>query len=398
MRVAVLAALGAVWLAGASPSADAQTRVKIGVLNDQSGAYSDASGPGGVVAAQLAVDEFRAAHPAIQVELVSADHQNKPDIASVIARRWFDVEHVDAIADLQNSAIAVAVQNIANQLKKVSIVTGAVTPELTGKSCSPTGVVWSMDAYSLAIGPVRALSEQRKWFFITVDLAGGMLLEGEGVTAVNAAGGQVVGRARHPLGTSDMSSYLLQAQAAGANVISLANAGTDTINSIKGASEFRMREHGVSVAPMLFFEPEMRAVGLPLAQGMVIGTGFYWDLNDRSRAFAKAFSERFKQMPTQYQASVYAGVRHYLAAVAAAGSTDSAAVMAKMRELPADYFSDHPARIRPDGRVVYDVNVMQVKTPAESKGEWDLLRLVQTIPAEAAFRPLEQSECPLVRR
>ncbi len=215
---------------------------------------------------------------------------------------------------------------------------------------------------------------------------------------MTAAGGQVVGRARHPLGTSDMSSYLLQAQAAGANVVALANAGTDTINVIKGANEFGLRGQGIAIAPLLMFEPEMKAVGLPLAQGMIIGTGFYWDLNDRSRAFAKAFSDRFRRMPTQYQASVYAGVRHYLKAVAAAGTTDSAAVVAKMRELPAEYFSDHLARIRPDGRVIYDVNVMQVKAPGDSKGEWDLLSLVQTIPADAAFRPIEQSECPLMKK
>ena len=397
MRVTLLAAAAAGWLACTIFGAEAQSHIKIGILNDQSGPYSDVSGRGAVVAAQLAIGEFQKSHPRIDVQLVIADHQNKPDIAAGIARQWLDVDGVDAIADLQNSSIAAAVQNIAHDRKKVSLVTGAVTPSLTGESCSPTGVVWSMDAYSLALGPVQALSDKKKWFFITVDLAGGLLFESEGVAAVSAAGGQFVGSARHPLGTPDMSAYLLQAQASGANVLALANAGADTINAIKGANEFGMRNHGIAIAPLLMFEPDIKAVGLEIAQGMVIGTGFYWDLNDDTRAFSKSFMERFKRVPTQYQASVYAAVRHYLEAVAAVGSTDSAAVTAKMRELPAYYFSDHPAHIRPDGRVTYDVNVMQVKTPSESKGEWDLLRLVKTIPAEAAFRPLDQSTCPLLK-
>lgn len=398
MRFMMLPALALVWLGCHPPAAEAQVHVKIGVLNDQSGVYSDSSGLGSVVAAQLAAEEFQAAHPSIPVEIVSADHANKPDVASAIARRWLETEGVDAVADIQNSAIALAVQNIANQDHKVSLATGAVTPELSGKSCSPTGVHWSMDAYSLVTGPVRALADKKRWFFITVDLAGGQLFENEGRAAVTAAGGQVVGSARHPLGSSDMSSYLLQARSAGANVIALANAGADTINSIKGASEFGLLDSGVSMAPLLMFEPDIKAVGLPIAKGMVIGTGFYWDLNDATRAFAKRFSDRFRRMPTQYQASVYAVVRHYLGAVAAAGTVESGKVMETMRATPAYYFSDHAAHIRPDGRTIYDVHVMQVKAPGESKGEWDLLRLVQTIPGESAFRPADQSACPLVKK
>ncbi len=375
-----------------------QSRVKIGVLNDQSGPYSDTSGPGSVVAAQMAVDEFRASHPGMQIELASADHQNKPDVGTGIARQWYDKDGVDAIVDIQNSAVALAVQHVAAQMGKVSIVTGAVTPELSGKGCSPTGVFWAMDAYSLAAGPVQALSDKKKWFFITVDLAGGLLFEREGEKAVNAAGGTVIGRARHPLGSPDMSAYLLQAQSAGAEVIALANAGADLINSIKGANEFGLLAHGTSIAPLLMFDTDVKAVGLPLAQGMVIGSGFYWDLNDQTRAFAKRFFERFKRMPTQYQASVYAATGHYLKAVAAAGMTDAAAVLAKFRELPIDYMSEHPGHTRPDGRVTYDVYVMQVKTPAESTGDWDLMRRLRTIPAESAFRPLSESECPLVNK
>lgn len=376
--------------------AGAQERVKIGVLNDQSGAYADASGRGSVVAAQIAVEEFRARHPGIQIELVSADHQNRPDVGSSIARRWMDQEGVDAIIDIQNSAVALAVQHLAGQAKKISIVTGAVTPELSGKGCTPTSVHWAMDAYSLAAGPVQALADKKRWFFITVDLAGGHLFEGEGAKAVATAGGQVVGRARHPLGSPDMSSFLLQAQASGANAIGLANAGTDAINTIKGASEFGLISRGVSMAPLLFFDTDIKALGLQLTQGMVIGTGFYWDLNDATRAFAKTFYDRFRRMPTQYQASVYAATGHYLRSVAAAGTTESAAVMAKMRELPVEYMADNKGRIRPDGRVLYDAHVMQVKKPDESTGEWDLMKRLRTIPAESAFRRLNESECPLV--
>lgn len=398
MRRFVFGLIAAAAIGLGTSQARAQERVKIGVLNDQSGAYADTSGTGSVVAAQIALDEFRASHPDIPVELVSADHQNKPDVGTAIARRWLDTENVDAIVDIQNSAVALAVQHLANQSKKVSIVTGAVTPELSGKSCSPTGVHWAMDAYSLAAGPVQALSDKKKWFFITVDLAGGLLFEGEGAKAVAAAGGQVVGRVRHPLGSPDMSSYLLQAQTSGADVIALANAGSDAINSIKGATEFGLRAAGISVAPLLMFDTDIKAVGLPLAEGMVIGTGFYWDLNERTRAFAKAFSERFRRMPTQYQASVYSAVGHYLKAVADARTKDSAAVVAKMRELPVDYMAEHEGHIRPDGRVTYDVYVMQVKAPADSRGEWDLMRRLRTIPADAAFRPLKDSECPLVNK
>lgn len=377
--------------------AGAQERVKIGILNDQSGTYADTSGLGSVTSAQMAVEEFRASHPNIKVEMVAADHQNKPDIGTSIARRWYDTENVDAIIDIQNSAVALAVQHIARQAKKVSIVTGAVTPELSGKSCSPTGVHWAMDAYSLAAGPVQALSDKKRWFFITVDLAGGHLFEGEGVKAVKAAGGQFVGSVRHPLGTADMSSYLLQAQAARPDVIALANAGSDAINTIKGANEFGLQKAGVAISPLLFFDTDIKAIGLQLTQGMVIGTGFYWDLNDKTRTFAKAFSERFKRMPTQYQASVYAATLHYLKAVAAARSTASETVMAKMREMPIEYMGDQKGQLRPDGRVLYDVYVMQVKTPAESIAEWDLMRAIRTIPADKAFRPLSESECPLAK-
>ena len=374
----------------------AQEAVKIGILNDMSGVYSDQSGKGAVVAAQMAIDEFQKARPQVKVELVTADHQNKPDIATTIARRWFDQEKVDMIADLQNSSISLAVQLLAAQAKKITIVTSSVTPELYTKGCSPTGIHWAMDAYAQAVGPVQALADRKKWFFLTVDLAGGHLFEGEGIAAVKAQGGDVVGRARHPLGTADMSSYLLNAQTLGAQVVGLANAGQDAIASIKGANEFGLIASGILVAPMLFHDSDIKAVGLGQTKGMVIGTNFYWDLNEGTRAFGRAFFERFKRMPTDYQANIYTSVRHYLKAVGAAGTTDPTPVMTKMRELPIELFDGKTASLRPDGRVLYELYVMQVKTPEESKGEWDLMKPLRTIPVEKSFKPMVPGECPLV--
>lgn len=391
------AALLSIGLAVTVP-ASAQQRVKIGILNDMSGLYSDQSGSGSVVAAQMAIDEFKASHPGVPVELVSADHLNKADVATGIARRWFDQEGVDMIADLQNSAISLAVQHLANQAKKISIATSSVTPDLYGRACSPTGIHWAMDPHSLAIGPVQGLADKKKWFFLTVDLGGGHLFEAAGIAAVKAQGGTVVGNGRHPLGTADMSSYLLNAQTLGAEVIGLANAGQDAMNAIKGANEFGLTAAGILVAPMLFHDSDIKAVGLPLTKGMVFGTNYYWDQNDGTRAFGRAFFERFKRMPTDYQANIYASVRHYLKGVAAAKSTDSTAVMAKMRELPIELFGGTTGVLRPDGRVTYDVYVMQVKSPAESKGEWDLLKELRRLPADEAFRPLSASECPLLKK
>ena len=377
--------------------AHAQEHVKIGILSDESGVYAETSGPGGIVAAQIAIDEFQAQHPQTIVELVTADHQNKPDVAIAIAGRWIDTEGVDMIADLQNSSIAVAVQQLAGEKHRITITTAAVTPELYGKSCTPTGLHWAMDAYSLAIGPVRALSDKKKWYFITVDLAGGHLFEDAGVAAVQSVGGSVVGHGRHPLGTMDMSSYLLNAQALGAQAIGLANAGTDAINSIKGANEFGLIASGIAIAPLLFHDSDVRATGLTIMQGMVFGTNYYWDMNDQTRAFAKTFFARFNKIPTDYQANLYASVRHYLRAVAASHTTESGAVMKEMRALPIELFGT-TGTLRPDGRVTYDTYVAQVKKPAESTSVWDTLKIVSTIPADKAFLPLSDSTCPLLKQ
>ncbi|MGI4952050.1 MAG: ABC transporter substrate-binding protein [Janthinobacterium lividum] len=375
----------------------AQERVKIGVLSDQSGVYSDAAGPGSMVAAQIAVEEFQAAHPATKVTLVSADHQNKPDLAIAIAGRWLDTESVDMITDLQNSGVSLAVQKFAGDRNRITITTGSVTPELYNAGCTATGIHWAMDAYALTVGPVQQLRDRKKWFFITVDLAGGHLFEQAGMTAVRAMGGEVVGNVHHPLGTADMSSYLLAAQARGVQALALADAGTDAINAIKGASEFGLLAAGVAVTPLLFHVPDVKATGLQTTQGMIFGSNYYWDENERTRRFAQSFMARFQKMPTDYQANTYAAVRHYLAAVAAVGSTESGAVMTAMRDRPVDLFSDRPGTIRPDGRVTYDTTVVQVKTPAESKGPWDLVKVLRTIPADQAFPPLSESRCPLLK-
>ena len=376
----------------------AQERVKIGILGDQSGVYADAGGPGSVVAAQIAIDEFRASHPGIPVSLVSADHQNKPDVALSIAGRWLDAENVDMIADLQNSSVSLAVQKFAGDRNRITITTSSVTPELYNAGCTATGIHWAMDAYALVAGPVRTLSARKRWFFITVDLAGGHLFEKAGMDAVRAHGDEVVGSARHPLGTADMSSFLLAAQARGAQVIALADAGTDAINAIKGASEFGLMAAGVAVTPLLFHVSDVKATGLQTTQGMVFGTNYYWDENDHTRRFAQAFFARFNGMPTDYQANVYTAVRHYLVAVAAAGTTDGAAVMKAMRDRPIELFSDRTGTLRADGRVVYDTDVVQVKAPNEAKGPWDLVKVIRTIPAEQAFPPLSESRCPLLKR
>ncbi|TDR88068.1 ABC transporter substrate-binding protein [Enterovirga rhinocerotis] len=394
----MLAAALAMGLAATAPDARAQPpAVKIGILNDQTGVYSDHSGLGSVVAAQMAIDEFVKANPGARVELLSADHLNKPDVATSIARKWIDQDGVHLIADLQNSAISLAVQHLGNQTKRITIATSSVTPDLYGKACSPTGIHWAMDPFALAIGPTRALADKKKWFFLTVDLSGGHLFEEQGVAAVKAVGGEVVGRARHPLGSADMSSYLLNAQSLGAQVVGLANAGQDAIKSIKGANEFGLTAGGIKVAPLLFHDSDIKAVGLDQTGGMVIGTNYYWDLDEGSRVFGRAFFERTKKMPTDYQFNIYASVRHYLKGVAAAGTVDADKVMAKMRELPIELFGDKRGALRPDGRVVYDTYVMQVKTPAESKGEWDLLKQIGHLPADKAFRPASETECPAAK-
>jgi branched-chain amino acid transport system substrate-binding protein len=378
----------------------AQTSVKIGVLNDRSGTYSDLAGEGSVVAARMAVEDFKAAEKGIDVTIVSADHQNKPDVASNLARQWYDAEGVDVIADVPTSSTALAVNDITREKNKIFLVSGAAASDLTGKACSPNTVHWTYDTWALAHGTGQAMVETGgdSWFFLTADYAFGHALERDTSEVVEASGGKVLGAVRHPFPGQDFSSFLLQAQASGAKVIGLANAGADTTNAIKQASEFGITQGGQSLAGLLIFLTDVHALGLQTAQGLVLTEAFYWDLNDETRAWSKRFAEAHNgNMPTMVQAGVYSSVLHYLKAVEAAGSKDSAAVMAKMKEMPSEDALFGQGQVRQDGRHVHDMYLFQVKSPDESKGAWDYYKVVATIPAERAFRPLDQGGCPLVK-
>jgi branched-chain amino acid transport system substrate-binding protein len=398
MRLKVLAlATAATLLAGSALAQDIS--IKIGVLNDRSGTYADLSGEGSVVAARMAVEDFDAAGKGIAVEIVSADHQNKPDIASNIARQWIDEEGVDVIADVPTSSAALAVHEIVREKNKIFLVSGAAASDITGEKCSPNTVHWTYDTWALAHGTGSAMVGQGgdSWFFLTADYAFGHALERDTSAVVEAAGGQVVGTVRHPFPGQDFSSFLLQAQSSGAKVIGLANAGADTTNAIKQAHEFGITAGGQSLAGLLIFITDVHALGLETAQGLVLTEAFYWDLNDQTREWSKRFAEAHNgSMPTMVHAGVYASVLHYLKAVEAAGSKDAAAVMAKMQEMPSEDPLFGTGTVRKDGRHVHDMYLFQVKAPAESQAEWDYYKLLATIPAEQAFRPLEEGKCPLV--
>jgi branched-chain amino acid transport system substrate-binding protein len=379
----------------------AGSAVKIGVINDQSSIYADLSGMGGVEAARMAVEDFGGSVLGKPVELVFADHQNKPDIASNIVSKWFEVDNVDAVVDLPNSSAMLAVQEIARKAQKILIVSTGATSDFTGKACSPYGIHWTYDTYALAYGTGKVLVEQGgdTWFFITVDYAFGHALERDTAAFVKAGGGKVLGALRHPFPNQDFSTYLLQAQASKAKIIGLANAGSDVINTIKQAAEFGVARSGSGqrLAGLLLFDSDIHSLGLPTAQGIVLTTGFYWDLDDETRAFSKRFFERRKAMPTMAQAGVYSAILHYLKSVQAAGSKDSLTVVKKMKEMPVKDFFAKDGQVREDGRMTHDMYLAQVKTPAESKYPWDYLKILKVIPGREAFRPLAESECPLVK-
>ena len=375
--------------------------VKIGVLNDQSSLYADLSGQGSVVAARMAVEDFGAEKKGIKVEILSADHQNKADVGSNIARQWLDVDKVDMIVDVPNSAVALAVNQIVKEKGKAFLVSGAATSDLTGKACSPNTIHWTYDTWSLANGTGSAIVKTGgdTWFFLTADYAFGHALERDTETVVLKNGGKVLGKVRHPLNTSDFSSFLLQAQASKAKVIGLANAGGDTTNSIKQAAEFGIVRGGQSLAGLLVFITDVHALGLPTAQGLIMTEAFYWDQNDRTRAFAKKFSDRDRGIhPTMIHAGVYSATLHYLKAVEALKSDDGTKVIAKMKETPTDDPLFGKGTVRPDGRKIHDMYLFEVKKPSESKGPWDYYKLRSTIPAAQAFRPIDQGECPLVKK
>jgi branched-chain amino acid transport system substrate-binding protein len=374
--------------------------IKIGVLNDMSGLYADLSGQGAVVAAKMAVEDFGAAAKGMKVEIVGADHQNKPDVGSNIARTWFDRDNVDVIVDVPTSSVALAVNEIAREKNKVFLVSGAAASDLTGPKCSPNTVHWTYDTWALANGTGKAMVKTGgdTWFFITADYAFGKALERDTSEVVQANGGKVLGSVRTPFPGTDFSSFLLQAQASKAKVIGLANAGGDTINSIKQAAEFGITQGGQSLAGLLVFISDVHALGLQTAQGLVLTEAFYWDQNDASRAFAKRFAPQFKNnMPTMVQAGVYSAVLHYLKAIEALKSdADGKAVVAKMKELPTDDPLFGKGTIRADGRKLHDMYLFEVKKPGESKGAWDYYKLRATIPAAEAFRPMKDGGCPLV--
>jgi branched-chain amino acid transport system substrate-binding protein len=398
-RVLGLAAAGCL-AAGMAQAQISNDVVKIGVLTDMSSLYSDLAGQGSVIAAQMAVKDFGGKVAGKPIEVISADHLNKPDVGSNIARQWIDQDHVDAIVDVPTSSVALAVQEVTKEKGKIFLISGAASSDLTGKACSPTSVHWTYDTYALAHGTGGALVKQGgdTWFFITADYAFGQALERDTAAVVTQNGGKVLGSVRAPLNTADFSSFLLQAQSSKAKVIGLANAGGDTVNSIKQAAEFGITAGGQKLAGLLVFISDVNSLGLQTAQGLVLTESFYWDQSDDTRAWSKRFVAEAKKVPTMVQAGVYGAVTHYLKAIEAAKTDEAKAVMAKMRETPINDFMTKNGKLREDGRVVRDMYLFEVKAPSESKYPFDYYKQLAVVPAEQAFRPLSESECPLVKK
>ncbi|MGG7579085.1 ABC transporter substrate-binding protein (plasmid) [Rhizobium sp. YTUHZ045] len=374
-------------------------KVKIGILNDQSGVYADFGGKSSVEAAKMAVEDFGGKVLGVPVEIVDADHQNKPDIASNIARQWYDTEQVDAIMELTTSSVALAVQAIAKEKKKIDIVTGAATTDLTGKACSPYGFHWAYDTHALAVGTGGALVKQGgdSWFFLTADYAFGYSLEQQTTDFVKASGGTVVGAVRHPLSSQDFSSFLLQAQSSGAKVIGLANAGLDTSNAIKQAAEFGITQGGQHLAALLFTLAEVHGLGLEAAQGLTLTEGFYWNRDDESRAFAKKFFDRTGKMPNMVHTGTYSAVTQYLKAVQKAGTDETEAVAKELHQMPVDDVFGRGGTVGANGRMIHDMYLLQVKKPADSKEPWDYFNVLATIPGKEAYIDPAKSGCDLVK-
>ena len=373
--------------------------IKIGVLNDQSALYADLGGQGSVIAARMAVEEMGGRIGNTPIEVVFADHQNRADTGSTIARQWFDRDGVNMIADVPNSAVALAVNQVVRDKNGVFVASGPATADLTGRACSPNTVHWTYDNWALANGTARAIvaAGGRTWFFLTADYAFGHDLEAQVAAVVRAAGGEVLGAVRHPLNTADFSSFLLQAQRSRANIIGLANAGGDTVNSIKQAAEFGIMRRGQKLAGLLIFLTDIHALGLTITQGLQFTEAFYWDLNDNTRTWSTRFAERNGgKKPTMVQAGVYAGTLHYLKAVQQAGSAnDGAKVVQAMKALPTSDLCFGQGSIRRDGHKLHDMYLFEAKAPNESRGEWDYYKLVRTIPAAEAFRPLAEGNCSI---
>src|SRR5947207_8530445 len=399
MKLAAIFGLIALLLSTTASAEISGDVVKIGVLNDMSGLYADIGGAGSVEAARMAIADFGGSVDGKKIELISADHQNKPDIGSAIATQWFDNDGVDAIVDVPTSSVALAVQQIARSKSKVFLISGAASSDLTGKACSPTAVHWTYDTVALANGTGTAVVKAGgdTWFFLTADYAFGHALERDTTAVVQANGGKVVGSVKVPLNTADFSSYLLQAQASKAKVIGLANAGGDTINSIKQAAEFGLVEGGQKLAGLLVFVSDVHSLGLKTAQGLQLTEAFYWDENGDTRAWSQKFFDKMKSEPTMAQAGVYGAAMHYLNAIKATGSDDGSTVVKKMKETPINDFMTKNGKILENGRLIRDMYLYEVKKPSESKGEWDVYKLISTIPGEQAFKRPGGNECPLVK-
>lgn len=402
-RIACLLVAGLTVLFTSGDVLAADKTVKIGVLNDQSGLYSDPTGPGSTLAAQMAVEDSGLLNKGWKVEVVSGDHQNKPDVGAAIAKQWFDIGGVDVVADVPNSGVGLAINNIVREKNGVYLNSGAATSDLTNEQCSPNTVHWTYDTYMLSHGTAKALvgAGGDSWFFLTADYAFGKAMERDASAVVTASGGKLLGNVRHPLNTPDFSSFLLQAQSSKAKVIGLANAGGDTSNAVKQASEFGIRAGGQKLAAMLLFITDVHSIGLEVAQGLNFTSSFYWDLNDGTRAFSKRFSERMKTkaMPTMIQAGVYSSLLHYFKTLEAMGANphDGRAVVEKMKSLSTDDPLFGKGIIRANGRKVHPAYLFEVKKPSESKAPWDYFKLVATIPADDAWTPLSESKCPLLK-
>jgi branched-chain amino acid transport system substrate-binding protein len=401
-RWALMAGICAALLGAGAAQAQTKT-IKIGVLTDMSGLYADIGGPGSAIASQLAAEDSGLLQKGWKIDVISGDHQNKPDVGANLARQWFDVDKVDVIVDVPNSGVGLAVNQVVKEKNKVFLANGPGTSELTGKSCTPNTVHWAYDTNMLANGTGTAMTKAGgdTWFFLTADYAFGQALERDTSAAVKKAGGKVLGSVRHPLNTADFSSFLLQAQSSGAKVIGLANAGGDTTNAIKQAAEFGIMAGGQKLAGLLLFINDINSIGLQTAQGLYLTSSFYWDTNDQTRAFSERFSKRMKNgaVPNMTQAGVYASLLHYFKALQAVGgdTADGAKIVAKMKEMPTDDPLFGKATVRLDGTVMHPAYLFQVKTPAESKKPWDYYKLVATISPEDAFRPMSESGCPLAK-
>jgi branched-chain amino acid transport system substrate-binding protein len=400
MRRAVIAGFAAALLmAGAAEAQTLPDTIKIGVLADMSSLYADLGGPGAVVAAQMAVDDFGGTVLGKKIEIVSADHQNKPDVGASIARQWFDEQGVQMITDLTTSSVALAVQEVAREKNKVILVNGAASSDLTGKACAPTSVHYTYDTTALANGTGAAVVKAGgdTWFFITADYAFGHALQKDTAAVVEANGGKVLGSVNVPLNTADFSSYLLQAQQSKAKVIGLANAGGDTINSIKQAAEFGIVAGGQSLAGLLLFVSDVHSLGLQTAQGLKLTEAFYWDQDDQTRAWSKKFFDKTNKEPTMTQAGVYSSTLHYLEAIKATGSIDPAGVIKELKSKPINDFMIRNGHLQDDGSLVHDMYLFEVKKPSESQGPWDLYKLISTIPGDQAYKRPHGNECPAVK-